>query len=148
LKPKTPGIFPETDKSLMCSFYQFYILPNQHLNILLNQKWILWGTKVQTICRISRSHLAVMHALGIPSLLMCPRDTLSCHLSRSHLTVVRNSRGRCRVHLRETLPRSCPRICHRGCCHLAIVRTSWGRRRVRDLRIRCHNPPTSPPCAP
>jgi hypothetical protein len=31
---------PETDKSLMCSSYQFYTLPNQHLNFLLSQKWI------------------------------------------------------------------------------------------------------------
>jgi hypothetical protein len=36
----TPAIFPETNKSLMCSFYQFYTLPNRHQNILLNQKWI------------------------------------------------------------------------------------------------------------
>jgi hypothetical protein len=48
LKSKTPGIFPRTDKSLMCSFYQFYTLPNQHLNNLLNQKWIPWGSKGQT----------------------------------------------------------------------------------------------------
>lgn len=46
------------------------------------------------IRRISRSHLAVMHALGVSSsLLMCPRDPLSRCRSRSHLTVVRNSRG-------------------------------------------------------
>ena len=50
--------------------------------------------------RISRSHLAVMHALGVLSLLACPRDPSSRRRSRSHLTVVRNSRGRCRVHLR------------------------------------------------
>jgi hypothetical protein len=45
LKPKTPGISSETDKSMMCSFYQIYTLPNQHRNILLNQRWIPWGTK-------------------------------------------------------------------------------------------------------
>jgi hypothetical protein len=33
---------------LMCSLYQFYTLPNQHLSNLLNQKWIPWGTKDQT----------------------------------------------------------------------------------------------------
>jgi hypothetical protein len=48
LRPKTPEIFPRTGKSLMCSFYQSYTLPNQHLNIQLNQKWIPWGTKGQT----------------------------------------------------------------------------------------------------
>jgi hypothetical protein len=45
---KSLGISLETDKSLMCSSYQFYTLPNQHLNNLLNQKWIPWGTKDQT----------------------------------------------------------------------------------------------------
>jgi hypothetical protein len=60
------------------------------------------------IRRICCSHLAVMHALGVPSLLTCPRDTSPRHLSRSHLTTVRTSRGRCRVHLKETLSRSCP----------------------------------------
>jgi hypothetical protein len=60
------------------------------------------------ICRTSRSHLAVMHALGVPWLLTCPQDPSSRRRSRSHVTVVRTSRGRCRVHLRETLPRSCP----------------------------------------
>jgi hypothetical protein len=43
------------------------------------------------------------------SLLTCPRDQQSCRRSHSHLTIVRNSRSRCHVHLRETLPRSCPR---------------------------------------
>jgi hypothetical protein len=56
----------------------------------------------------SRFHLAVMHALGVPLLLMCPQDPPSRHSSCSHLTVVRISRDRCHVHLRETLPRSCP----------------------------------------
>jgi hypothetical protein len=60
------------------------------------------------IRHISRSHLAVMHALGVPSLLTCPQDLSSLYHSRSHLTVMRNSRGRCRVHLRKTIPRSCP----------------------------------------
>jgi hypothetical protein len=60
------------------------------------------------IHRISHSHLVIMHALGVSPLLTCPRDPPSCCRSRSHLTVVRNSRGRCRVHLKETLPRSCP----------------------------------------
>jgi hypothetical protein len=55
----------------------------------------------------NRSYLAVMHALGVSSLLMCPRDPSSRRRSRSHVTVVRTSRGRCRVHLRETLSRSC-----------------------------------------
>jgi hypothetical protein len=43
------------------------------------------------------------------SLLTCPGDQQSCRRSHSHLTIVRNSRSRCHVHLRETLPRSCPR---------------------------------------
>jgi hypothetical protein len=60
------------------------------------------------ICRTSRSHLVVMHALGVPSLLTCPRDPTSRRRRRSHVTVVCNSRGCCRVHLRETLPCSCP----------------------------------------
>jgi hypothetical protein len=47
LKPKTPGISLETDKSLMCSSYQFYTLPNQHLNILINQKRIPWVPKAK-----------------------------------------------------------------------------------------------------
>jgi hypothetical protein len=38
LKPKTPGIFLETDKSLMCSSCQFYIRHNRHRNTQLNQK--------------------------------------------------------------------------------------------------------------
>jgi hypothetical protein len=54
------------------------------------------------------SHLAVMHALGVLSLLTCPRDPPSHRRSRSHITAVRTSRGRCRVHLRETLSRSSP----------------------------------------
>jgi hypothetical protein len=54
------------------------------------------------------SHLAVMHALGVSSLLTCSRDPPPRHRSRSHVTVVRTSRGRCRVHLRETLSRSSP----------------------------------------
>jgi hypothetical protein len=58
------------------------------------------------ICCTNRSHLAVMHALGMSSLLTCPRDPPSCRCSRSHVTAVRTSRGRCRVHLRETLSRS------------------------------------------
>jgi hypothetical protein len=57
---------------------------------------------------INRSHLAVMHALGVSSLLTCPRDPPSCRHSRSHVTVVRTSRGRYRVHLRETLSCSSP----------------------------------------
>jgi hypothetical protein len=56
----------------------------------------------------NRSHLVVMHALGVSSLLTCPRDPPSRRRSRSHVTVVRTSRGRCRVHLRETLSRSSP----------------------------------------
>jgi hypothetical protein len=60
------------------------------------------------IRRTSRSHFAVMHALGVSLLLTCPRDPSSRCRSRSHLTVVRTSRGRCRVHLKETLSRSCP----------------------------------------
>jgi hypothetical protein len=60
------------------------------------------------ISRTIRSHLAVMHTLGVPSLLTCPRDPPSRHRSCSHLTTVRTSRGRYRVHLRGTLPRSCP----------------------------------------
>jgi hypothetical protein len=54
----------------------------------------------------NRSHLAVMHALGVSSLLTCPRDPSPRRRSRSHVTAVRTSRGRCRVHLRETLSRS------------------------------------------
>jgi hypothetical protein len=54
------------------------------------------------------SHLVVMHALGVSSLLTCPRDPPPRHRNRSHVTVVRTSRGRCRVHLRETLSRSSP----------------------------------------
>jgi hypothetical protein len=53
-------------------------------------------------------HLVVMHALGVPSLLTCPRDPPSRRRSRSIVTVVRTSSGCCRVHLKETLPRSCP----------------------------------------
>jgi hypothetical protein len=56
----------------------------------------------------NRSHLAIIHALGVSSLLTCPRDPPSRRRSRSHVTVVRTSRGRCRVHLRETLSRSSP----------------------------------------
>jgi hypothetical protein len=44
------------------------------------------------IRRTSRSHLAVMHALGVPSLLTCRRDPLSCRRSCFHLIVVRTSR--------------------------------------------------------
>jgi hypothetical protein len=61
----------------------------------------------ETHC-INRSHLAVMHALGVSSLLTCPRDPPSCRRSRSHVTAVRTSRGRYRVHLRETLSRLSP----------------------------------------
>jgi hypothetical protein len=46
------------------------------------------------IRRISRSHLAVMHVLGVSSFLTCPRDPPTRCRSRSHLTVVRNLRGR------------------------------------------------------
>jgi hypothetical protein len=56
----------------------------------------------------NRPHLAVMHALGVSSLLTCPRDPPSLRRSRSHVTVVRTSRGRCRVHLSEMLLRSSP----------------------------------------
>jgi hypothetical protein len=56
----------------------------------------------------NRSHLVVIHALGVSSLLTCPRDPPSRRRSRSHVTVVRTSRGRCRVHLTETLSRSSP----------------------------------------
>jgi hypothetical protein len=56
----------------------------------------------------NRSHHAVMNALGMSSLLTCPRDPPSRRQNRSHVNVVRTSRGRCRVHLRETLSRSSP----------------------------------------
>jgi hypothetical protein len=52
------------------------------------------------ISRTIRSHLAVMHTLGVSSLLTCPRDPPSRHHSRSHLTTMCTSRGRCCVHLR------------------------------------------------
>ena len=84
----------------------------------------------------NRSHLVVMHALGVSSLLTYPRDPSRRH-NRSHVTVVRTSRGRCRVHLRETLSRSSPTGC--GRCHIAVVCTSWGRRHVRALGIRCRS---------
>jgi hypothetical protein len=60
------------------------------------------------IYRTSRSHLTITHALGVPSLITCPQDPPSRRRSRSHITAVRTSRGHCRVHLRETLPRSGP----------------------------------------
>lgn len=95
------------------------------------------------IRRISRSHLAVMHALGVSSsLLMCPRDPLSRCRSRSHLTVVRNSRGcsvctsRRRCHARAPPPLE---IRRRDRCHLAVVHTLWARRRVHALEIRCRS---------
>jgi hypothetical protein len=56
----------------------------------------------------NRSHLVVIHALGVSSLLTCPRDPSSHRCSRSHVTAVCTSRGRCCVHLRETLSRSSP----------------------------------------
>jgi hypothetical protein len=49
-----------------------------------------------------------MNALRMSSLLTCPRDPPSRRRSRSHVTAVRTSRGRCRVHLKETLSRSSP----------------------------------------
>jgi hypothetical protein len=49
-----------------------------------------------------------MNALRMSSLLTCPRDPPLRRRSRSHVTAVRTSRGRCRVHLRETLSRSSP----------------------------------------
>jgi hypothetical protein len=97
----------------------------------------------------NRSHLTVMHALGVSPLLMCPRDPLSRHHSRSHVTVMRTSRGRCRVHLRETLPRSCPQdppprpLPHRRRAHL-MPRTG-----LRDPPLRaCPSDPPSRACPP
>jgi hypothetical protein len=51
---------------------------------------------------------AVVHALGVSSLLTCPRDPSSRHRNRSPVTAVRTSRGCDSVHLRETLSRSSP----------------------------------------
>jgi hypothetical protein len=75
------------------------------------------------IRRISRSHLAVMHALWAPSLLTCPRDPPSRCRNRSPPHHRAQLKGSLRVHLRETLPRSCPWIRHRDRCHLAVVHT-------------------------
>jgi hypothetical protein len=85
----------------------------------------------------NRSHLVVMHALGVSSLLTCPRDPPPQPLPRHR-----------RAHLKGSLPRA-PQgdavtlephgIRRRGRCHIAVVRTSWGRRRVRALRIRCRS---------
>jgi hypothetical protein len=55
-----------------------------------------------------RSYLTIMHTLGVSSLLTCPRDPSSHRRSYSHVTVVPTLRSRCRVHLREMLPCSCP----------------------------------------
>jgi hypothetical protein len=69
-----------------------------------------------------------------------PRDPPSRRRSRSHVTAVCTSRGRCRVHLRETLSRSSPM----GSA-VATASTSLscaphgGRRRVRALGIRCRS---------
>jgi hypothetical protein len=89
------------------------------------------------IRRTSRSHLAVMHALGVPSLLTCPQDPPSQPLPPHR-----------RAHLKGSLPRASqgdavalvpPGIhCHVR-CHLVVVRTSWNRRRVRALGIRCRS---------
>jgi hypothetical protein len=38
LKHMTQGIFLEIDKSLMCSFYQFYIRHSRHRNTQLDQR--------------------------------------------------------------------------------------------------------------
>lgn len=51
-------------------------------------------------------------------------------------------KGLFRVHLKETLPRSCPpplEIRRRDRCHLAVVHTLWARRRVHALEIRCRS---------
>jgi hypothetical protein len=90
------------------------------------------------IRRISRSHLTVMHALGVSSLLTCPRDPPSRRRNHYHLTVVRNSRGRYRVHLRETLPRLCPL----GSAVTVVATSSsctphGGHHRVHAFGIRC-----------
>jgi hypothetical protein len=50
------------------------------------------------------------------------------------VAVACTSGWRCHVHLRVTLPRSCP-------LGSAVVHISWGRRRVRALGIRCHSRP-------
>lgn len=59
------------------------------------------------IRRSSRSHLAVVRALGVSSSLVCLRDPPSCRHNLSHLVIVHASRGRCRTRLRETMSRSC-----------------------------------------
>jgi hypothetical protein len=91
------------------------------------------------IRRTNRSHLAVMHALGVPSLLTCPRSTVA---SPQPLPPHRHA------HLKGLLPHAPqgdaavlvpPRIHRCGHCHLAVVRTSWGHRRVRALGIRCRS---------
>jgi hypothetical protein len=97
----------------------------------------------------NRSHLAVMHVLGASSLLTRPRDPQSRRHSRSHVTVVRTSRGRCRVHLSETLSRSSPMgsavaaadtspSCAPHGAAAACVPSGSGATAA----------PTSPPCAP
>jgi hypothetical protein len=59
-------------------------------------------------CGTAASHLGCATTSTAVVVAHVPRDPSSRRRSRSHLTVVRNSRGRCRVHLRETLSCSCP----------------------------------------
>jgi hypothetical protein len=81
------------------------------------------------------------HLRGVVTAHVPPRSVVR-RRSRSHLTAVRTSRGRCHVHLRETLPRPLPprrrahftghhRVCALGIrcrsrSHLAAVRASGG----------------------
>jgi hypothetical protein len=63
----------------------------------------------------NRSHLVVMHALGVSSLLKG--------------SLPRAPQG-------DAVALEPHRIRRRGRCHIAVVRTSWGHRRVRAIEIR------------
>jgi hypothetical protein len=91
------------------------------------------------IRHISRSHLAVMHALG---------GAVVAHVPpRSAIAPPQQLPPHCCAHLKGSLPRAPqgdaatlvpPGIRCRSGCHL-VVRTSWGHHLVRALGIRCRS---------
>jgi hypothetical protein len=91
---------------------------------LVRVKWSTLARVHPEIHRISRSHLAIMHALKLSSLLTCPRDPSSRCRSRSHLTR--------RAQLKGLLSRA-----PQG--DAAALVTLGIRRRVRALGIRCRS---------
>jgi hypothetical protein len=104
----------------------------------------------------NRSHLAVMNALGMSSLLTCPRDPQSRRRSRSHVTAVRTSRGRYSVHLRESatnlrekLSRSSPTGSAAAAAATSPSCAPHGAAAACvPSRSDAAAAPTSPPCAP